>query len=187
MEIVPLVGFEGEASHPAFSPDGQIAFAMHAKSDSGVYISPVNGGNPLRLTNGPDVGYPKWSPDGQEIAFLRESRDAFAIYVLPVFGGIERRLYSGPATQFSLAFDWSPDGKALAISQSDPDKIHARIAIIRLDGSEIRPLTTPSRQDIDISPAFSPDGSTVAFVRGMPVAWLARSTWSRSAAVRQSA
>jgi Tol biopolymer transport system component/DNA-binding winged helix-turn-helix (wHTH) protein len=166
MEIVPLVGFEGEASHPAFSPDGhQIAFAMHAQSDSGIYISSVNGGKPFQLTSGPHVGYPRWSPDGQEIAFLRESRDDLAIYVLPVFGGIERRLYSGPATQFSLAFDWSPDGKALAISQSDPDKIHARIAVVRLDGSGIRPLTTPSRQDIDISPAFSPDGSTVAFVR----------------------
>ena len=166
MEIVPLVGFEGEASHPAFSPDGhQIAFAMHAGSDSGIYISSVNGGKPLRLTSGLDVGYPRWSPDGQEIAFLRESKDALAIYVLPIFGGIERRLYSGPATQFSLAFDWSPDGKTLAISQSDPDKIHARIALISVDGSGNRPLTTPSGQDVDISPAFSPNGSTVAFVR----------------------
>ena len=166
MEIVPLVSFQGAASHPAFSPDGrQIAFAMHAEKNSGIYISSLSGGKPLQLTGGSDVGYPRWSPDGQEIAFLRESKGAVALNVLPVFGGIERRLYSGPATQFSLAFDWSPDGNSLAISQSDPDKIHARIALISVDGSGTRPLTTPSGQELDISPAFSPDGSTVAFVR----------------------
>ena len=166
VEIVPIVSFEGVASHPALSPDGhQIAFAMHTKNDSGIYVSSLSGGTPLKIASGADVGYPKWSPDGQEIAFLRVSKDAFVLNVLPVLGGIERRLYSGPATQFSLAFDWSPDGNSFALSQSDPDKVHARISLISLDGSRIKPLTFPSRQDIDISPAFSPDGSTVAFVR----------------------
>ena len=138
MEIVPIVSFEGEASHPALSPDGhQIAFAMHSKNNSGIYVSSLSGGKTLKLTSGSDVGYPRWSPDGQEIAFLRVSKDVFVLNVLPVLGGIERRLYSGPATQFSLAFDWSPDGNSLAISQSDPDKIHARISLISRDGSRI--------------------------------------------------
>src|SRR5215470_11170483 len=79
------------------------------------------------------------------------------------FQGARRR--SGPATAFPHAFDWSPDGLYLAISQADPDRTHAKIALLSLVNSTTRPLTTPSAQDLDYQPTFSPDGSTVVFVR----------------------
>jgi Tol biopolymer transport system component/DNA-binding winged helix-turn-helix (wHTH) protein len=166
LEVVPLVGLDGAETRPAFSPDGnQIVFALRSEKSSGIYSTLVTGGKPLRLTNDPSDGYPRWSPDGQQVAFSRRFKERVGIYALPALGGTERKLYDGPATAFSHAFDWSPGGRFLAISQGDQDKTHARIALLSLTDPEIRPLTAPSEQDLDIEPAFSPDGSTVAFVR----------------------
>jgi len=166
MEIVPMLGLNGAEKAPAFSPDGkQIALALHEESGSRIYVSLVSGGKPLQLTSGPQDNGPKWSPDGEQIAFYRPSDEGTAIYTVPALGGSERRVYSGPATAFPHAFDWSPDGKYLAISKADPDRTHAQIALLSVVNSTTRPLTTPSAQDLDYGPTFSPDGSTVAFVR----------------------
>lgn len=166
MEIVPMLGLNGAEESPAFSPDGrQIAFALRAENRSGIYISLVSGSKTLQLTTGTRDNGPKWSPDGEQIAFYRPSKEGVAIYTVPALGGSERRVYSGPATAFPHTFDWSPNGKYLAISQADPDRTHAKIALLSLVNSTIRPLTTPQEQDLDFEPTFSPDGLTVAFVR----------------------
>ena len=166
MEVVPLVGLDGAQSRPAFSPDGnQIAFVLSNTNSPGIYTTLVSGGKPLRLTSGSKEHYPRWSPDGRSIAFTRPTEEGVAIYAIPALGGIERRLYAGPATEFPNSFDWSPDGKFLAISESNRDRTHARIALLSFADSETRGLTEPGEQDLDIEPAFSPDGSTVAFVR----------------------
>ena len=166
MEVVPLVGLDGAQSRPAFSPDGnQIAFVLSNTNSPGIYTTLVSGGKPLRLTSGSKEHYPRWSPDGRSIAFTRPTEEGVAIYAIPALGGIERRLYAGPATEFPNSFDWSPDGKFLAISESNRDRTHARIALLSFADSGTRGLTEPGEQDLDIEPAFSPDGSTVAFVR----------------------
>ena len=112
----------------------------------------------------PKDDYPRWSPDGREIAFTRPTEEGVA-HAIPALGGAERRLYAGAATEFPNSFDWSPNGKFLAISESNRDRTHARITLLSLAGSGTRGLTEPGEQDLDIEPAFSPDGSTVAFVR----------------------
>jgi Tol biopolymer transport system component/DNA-binding winged helix-turn-helix (wHTH) protein len=166
MEVVPLVGLNGAQSRPAFSPDGnQIAFVLSNTTSPGIYTTLVSGGKPLRLTSGYKDRYPRWSPDGREIAFTRPTEQGIAIYAIPALGGIERRLYAGPATEFPHSFDWSPDGKSLAISETDRDRTHARITLLSFADSVTRGLTEPGEQDLDLEPAFSPDGSRVAFVR----------------------
>jgi Tol biopolymer transport system component len=166
MEVVPLIGLDGAQARPAFSPDGnQIAFVLSSTNSPGIYTTLVNGGKPLRLTSGSKDNYPRWSPDSREIAFTRPIEEGVAIYAIPALGGIERRLYAGPATEFPDSFDWSPDGRFLAISESNRDRTHARIALLSLADSGTRGLTEPGEKDLDIEPAFSPDGATVAFVR----------------------
>jgi Tol biopolymer transport system component len=61
--------------------------------------------------------------------------------------------------------DWSPDGSVLAFSTGQEDKSGTWISLLSIADSSTRRLTSPSGQDADHSPAFSPDGSTVAFVR----------------------
>ncbi len=173
MELAPLAGLSGFESFPAFSPDGnQVAFAFRGNGNSGIYTNMAGGEKPLRLTSNLTDCCPKWSPDGRQIAFSRHSHERIEIYVIPAFGGTEHRLWSGtaalpPAWTSGRSIDWSPDGKTVAFSALEADKTHAWLTLLSLVDSTTRRLTSPSNQNLDYGPAFSPDGSAVAFVRGI--------------------
>ena len=167
IEVVPLVGLPGFESEPTFSPDGnQVAFSISRPENSGIYTTVVGGEKSLRLTSNSGDCCPGWSPDGRQVAFLRYSDEGVAVYVIPAFGGTEHRLYSAPRGFYFRSLDWSPDGKILAFTESQ-DRTHTWIALLSLSDSTTRRLTSPSDQELDYGPAFSPDGSTVAFVRGI--------------------
>jgi serine/threonine protein kinase len=173
----PFTTFTGREQQPTFSPDGkQIAFSWNGdKGDNfDIYIKLVNSeGRPLQLTSNPaeDI-YPTWSPDGQQIAFVRHVGPQVSIFTISVLGGQERKLYSGTSAFYSLyefgnALSWSPDGKYLAFSgQPAPQKPNG-IFLLSLDTLDTRQLTTaPAGFLGDSTPAFSPDGKLLAFVRG---------------------
>jgi Tol biopolymer transport system component/DNA-binding winged helix-turn-helix (wHTH) protein len=169
LEVVPMAALPGFQSDPAFSPDGnQVAFAFGAEGDkSGIYTTMVDGDKPLRLTSDSGDAFPTWSPDGRQVAFYRFSEHGTAIYTVPALGGTEHRLHTGTSGSSANGLDWSPDGKVLAFSESYEDKNRAWITLLSLVDSAIHPLTSPSNQEYDSSPAFSPDGSKVVFIRGI--------------------
>jgi len=172
IETVPLVGLAGMAFEPAFSTDGNhVAFSIREPAKSGMYTTVVGREKSLRLTSSSGDCCPRWSPDGKQIAFLRYSKEGVAVYVIPAFGGTEHRLYSGPMGFLFRSLDWSPDGKGLAITEIHPDRTHTWIALLSLADSTTRRLTSPLDQELDYGPAFSPDGSLVAFVRGIVSVW----------------
>ena len=179
IEIVPLAGLSGFESEAAFSPDGnQVAFALHVSKNSGIYTTTVGSEKSLRLTSDSHDCCPKWSPDGRQVAFSRFAKDGFDFYVIPASGGTEHRLSSWPPEGHQISkvpkwraivrcFDWSPDGKVLAFSNNQADETHSWIALLSLVDATVRPLTSPPSPNVDYAPAFSPDGSTVAFIRGI--------------------
>jgi Tol biopolymer transport system component/DNA-binding winged helix-turn-helix (wHTH) protein len=179
IEVLPLAGLSGFEAQPAFSPDGNhVAFVLHATKNSGIYTTMIGSEKSLRLTSNSGDCCPTWSPNGREIAFSRLTDGGVDIYVIPAFGGTEHRLFSWPPEGHQISpfpmwrvnsrsLDWSADGKVLAFSDNQADKTHAWIALLSLIDSTIRRLTSPSSQNLDYGPAFSPDGSTVAFVRGI--------------------
>src|SRR5579864_1811355 len=82
----------GLESYPVFSPDGeQIAFAGEYEGNLDVYVVPVGGGVPNRLTHHPDPDVPVgWTPDGKSVIF-RSPRSSYARFIrlfrVPVGGG----------------------------------------------------------------------------------------------------
>jgi Tol biopolymer transport system component/DNA-binding winged helix-turn-helix (wHTH) protein len=168
-EVVPLASFSGFEYDPAISPDGnQVAFGLLDK-ETGIYTTVIGGEKSFRLTdNFGDHNFascsPRWSPDGRQIAYAHIRDDGFAIYVTPALGGTQHRVYEGLG---GPPLDWSPDGKFLAITESHENKTHSWIALLSLADLSMRRLTSPSGQELDYGPAFSPDGSTVAFVRSI--------------------
>lgn len=178
IEVVPLVSMPGGSQRgPAVSPDGShVAFSYDDGGNSEIYVALVGGEKPLKLTDSAFDFYPTWSPDGREIAFSRFNEEGTkkSIYVVPALGGLERRLYTLNAAPWEECdkMDWSPDGNSLVLSEALQDGTRARLTLLSISGLAVRPLTAPVNQQFDCDPTLSPDGTTIAFIRGTVGAFL---------------
>jgi len=174
INVVPLTTYPGRESQPAFSPDGnQIAFVWSGAKDDNtdVYVRLVDGGNWVRLTDDPgDDVNPVWSPDGRTIAFYRSSPDGDGIFLVPALGGAERKLTDVWANRFGFGshtwIHWSPDGKWLVVSdKTSAEEPFSLFLLSPETGEKLRVTSPPASVVGDCSPAFSPDGKRLAFVR----------------------
>jgi eukaryotic-like serine/threonine-protein kinase len=160
--VVPFTSFPGQKSNPVFSPDGnQIAFIWDGDESGqrGVYVKLIGEGAPLRVASNPGLQL-AWSPDGRSIAFDRGGRDG-GIFSVPATGGPERQL-----TELSGSFSWSPDQKTLAVASRKSRQDTSSIVLLRLETGATQTLTNPPAGAVgDQSPAFSPDGQKLAFIR----------------------
>jgi eukaryotic-like serine/threonine-protein kinase len=160
---IPLTAYLGDEDFADFSPDdSQVVFAWNGEQRDRfhIYVKPVGSANYLQLTkeSGDDT-YPKWSPDGQWIAFQRRDSTGEHTFLISPIGGNERRLRDGTC----LGLSWSGDSKALACGGGD----HGLI-LMSIETGESRQLTSPPKDQADVSPAFSPDSRMLLFLRGPP-------------------
>lgn len=174
MNVVPLTTYPGRERQAAFSPDGNhIAFAWSGESEDNtdIYVRLLDGGNWVRLTNAPgDDVNPDWSPDGRTIAFYRSAADGDGIFLVPSLGGAERKLTDTWANRFGFGphtwLHWSPTGKWLVVSDKTSVDEPFGLFLVSPETGERRRLTSPPSAVVgDCSPAFSPDGRQLAFVR----------------------
>jgi Tol biopolymer transport system component len=172
---VALSNESGTKSYPAFSPDGQrVAYSARGTSKVDVYhiyIRAVTTDIPRQVTKGEgnDVG-PVWSPDGTKIAFLRTIEGKAQYVVVPVDGGTEMVMAEPPSlgneAQPSPSVSWTHDGKSLVVVLAGEKDLPA-LAAVSVETRKMARLTNPPEgSEGDSTPAVSPDGNSLAFVRG---------------------
>ena len=168
---------------------------------SAIWLAAADGSAPpRRFTSGQKSdGDPRWSPDGAQLAFTSNRTDkASQLYVMPVAGGEPRKLTSLKEDVTQAA--WSPDGTTIAFVarvrdaayEEEDEKKRAPRRITRLqykldsvgwtadrpqhlfvvpaDGSA-EPTQLTAGDFEDHSPAWSPDGRTLAFVSARHEDW----------------
>ncbi len=161
---------------PTWSPDGlKIAFARQdsGNSNADIYVMNGDGSGVTRLTNAPlqDV-IPAWSPDGTKLTFTYGDCNGSGgtppdVFVMDANGANRTKLTNNFVVDgFS---DWSPGGSTIAFARGpladcNTAEEQGDIYAMNPDGSNQRVLANTS--DGESRPAYSPDGSKIAYLRG---------------------
>jgi TolB protein len=84
------------------------------------------------------------------------------LYVVDLATGEEKTLFENAFEYIFAGFNWSPDGKWLALSAKASPKSQRQLLLVRADGEKSgRKLLQTSEQGGSIS--FSPDGKQLVF------------------------
>jgi Tol biopolymer transport system component/DNA-binding winged helix-turn-helix (wHTH) protein len=168
--FVPVVSGPHNESDPAIAPDGErIAYAVRAGGELGpadLYLQPRAGATAERLTaTAADERKPVWSPDGRSLAFVRTEGHECRLVVLDIASRRESTVSPCPNPD-EPRLAWSPRGDALLTSEGGGARHGWRLVRVAVAGGDRAALTTPPAGTIgDHSPAASPDGRHVAFIR----------------------
>lgn len=143
------------------SPDGtQLAISDNSQADhqSLVYILPIAGGTPRRITDQSPSYWHGWSPDGKTLAFVGQRNGEFDIYSIPAAGGGETRLTT--AKGLDDGPEYSPDGKYIYFNSERTG--HMQIWRMKPDGGDQEQVF--SDEFNNWFPHISPDGQWMVFL-----------------------
>lgn len=183
-------------SDPQISPEGNwVAYTLTSvdtvknKRISDIWMVSWDGKETIQLTHTPDgESKPRWSPDGKYLSFMssRNGSTSPQIWILDRRGGEARQLTDLKKGNLN-DYEWSPDGKKLALeikTQADTSKNPKPIVIDRFHFKQdvegyltnkpthlylfelaTKKLDTLTSGKYDeTSPKWSPDGTQIAFL-----------------------
>lgn len=142
------------------SPDGtQLVISDHTQErKSLIYLLPIEGGTPRRVTQlGPSYWH-GWSLDGKTLIYCGERNGEFDIYSIPVTGGEEKRLTT--AAGLDDGPEYSPDGQFIYFNSDRSSTM--QIWKMRADGSQQEQVTSDDYNNW--FPHVSPDGRWIVFL-----------------------
>ncbi len=181
LQEVPLTMGRDLEFEPAASPDGKwLAYVTRAAGSTQfrIFVRPFtpDGRRERGLATGRENAlYPAWSPDGTQIAFLRCGNGPCDVATVPVAGGAvhsvqELPTYTLPDDQGYYQYRqlqpiWTADGKGLIFPYRGLEDNAERLVLEDVATNRRRQQTFGKSSDEDASPALSPDGRTVGFLR----------------------
>ena len=103
---------------------------------------------------------PRFSPNSQKITFMSYVKaNSPRVFIFDIETGQQEIVGEFPGMTFAPRF--SPDGKKIVMSYSDPDVGNSEIYILDLQTRSTERITNNS--GIDVSGSFSPDGKNIVF------------------------
>jgi Tol biopolymer transport system component len=159
-----------------FGGGGQIAFVTDREDGRTLQVWLMNpdGSNPRQLTFGPgDKTQPRWSPDGTRLLYAAPGgQDASGnalgldVWVINLDGSGATDLTNNVGDETDPA--WSPDGSRIAFTSDRINKLNqVFISTIACEPTPAsckadKPFNLSAGFAVESSPAWSPDGSTIA-------------------------
>jgi hypothetical protein len=143
------------------SPDGTLlAIGDQTQDDrrSRIYVVPITGGNPRRVTEKSPSYWHGWSPDGRTLTYCAQRDGEFDIYTIPVEGGEEKRLTT--AKGLDDGPEYSPDGQYIYFNSERSGQM--QIWRMKPDGNEQEQVTSDDFNNW--FPHISPDGRQMVYL-----------------------
>jgi Tol biopolymer transport system component len=120
---VPLI--DKWTSNPTVSPDGNLVACFYREDQPNaptkVALIPLAGGDPVKVLDLPRQSFTsnaglRWTPDGRALTYIDTINGVSNIWSLPIDGSAAKQLTDFKTDQI-FWFDWSRDGKQLALSR----------------------------------------------------------------------
>ena len=148
------------------SPDKKwLVISHNDKSDpspksykSALYILPITGGEPRKITPEVPSFWHGWSPDGKTLAYCAERNGNFDVYTIGIEGGTEKRLTTTEGLDDGP--DYSPDGKYIYFNSYRTG--HMQIWRMLADGSQPEQLTFDANSNWFAHP--SPNNKWIVYI-----------------------
>lgn len=139
-----------------WTPNGKIVFANAPSGRPALWQSNEDGSDPRRIAG--DVGGGVLTPDGRFSVFQNADESGTGLFKLSLDDGTRSRLTTGTDDHPAI----SPDGRSVVFTRFDQDVALWKVS---LEGGEPRKLT--SFTGYPTASVFSPDGTMIAFYRGV--------------------
>ena len=168
VSLSPLTAAGVSAVKPVFTPDGRailyVADPPDAPGVHDLFLQPLNGGEPLRLTHAANASgdLPVFTADGREVVFSRYRSGADGsrvpdLWKVPALGGAHTRYLSDAS-----GAGFSPDGRSVAYTRTVNNDRSLVVSPVQDPGNG-RVISTPG-----FTPRWSPDGRWIAYTTSYP-------------------
>ena len=166
---IQLAQSDDRQYNATWSPDGKwIVYQQDKAGDElyDLYAIPSDGGQPLNLTNTPDVREesPLWSPNGQTLALTYKPKDG-SVYDVALLDWATRKVHKLTNEKTDGyrwgVVAWSKDGKTVFANRVNPAFTDADIYGLNVATGETENLTTHNGTASHFGSSLSPDGSAI--------------------------